>query len=624
MKVSVVIPVFQAAAFVEQAVLSALDQSETGEVILIEDGSPDGSLAACRRLAEQHASVRLFRHPGGQNRGAGASRNLGIEKSTCPLVAFLDADDLYRPGRFSAALEILSARPDVDGVYETIELFTEDEEARRRGLETGWPERMGVRRNVAPEDLFETLVAGGAGAFHTDGIVVRRGLFDRSGRFDPRFRTAQDTHLWIRMAAVGRLVSGPAGRVVARCRIHGGNRVTGQPRRDHVAGVRQVWADLMRWGRANGLSSRRIQLLGRRYVAASRGMLLRQPMLRAWRTGLETLGCLARICPAPWRVNGFRDVLLEASGFGLAVQRAADWMVHGSGREAKGKSGVSSMALVIVWFGPWPFWMPAFLLSCAKNPTVDWLIFSDAPPPADLPDNVKILPMEMETFNRRATQALGFEVKILPSYAYKLCDLKILYGRVFAAELHGYDFWGCCDMDVVWGDIRRFLAPEVLARYDVITSRPGRISGHFCLFRNRPEWADLFRRIPDVAELAQDSEHYRRIDEDGLTDLLQGYQKRVLRRLWVRQAKGLPVPRVYWERLLAPNGRRQRRMLEDPSLSMCWRNGRVVDADGEEMMYLHFHSIRKSMQGIDFDSGDLPKEFTITPTGFAAVRESVR
>ena len=279
---------------------------------------------------------------------------------------------------------------------------------------------------------------------------------------------------------------------------------------------------------------------------------------------------------------------------------------------------IPSIGLVIVWFGPWPFWMRAFLLSCRCNPTVDWLIFSDADPPADMPENVKILSLGMETFNRRATQALGFGVKIQPNFAYKMCDLKIMYGRVFAEELGKYDFWGCCDMDIVWGDLRRFLTPERLASYDVITSRPGRIAGHFCLFRNRPEWSDLFRRIPDVAARAGDSEHIRRIDEDGLTDLLQGYRRGLVRRLWTALVRRRPVPRVYWEREWTTRGRHQREMLADAALAMRWRDGRTFGVHGEEMMYLHFHAIRKEMRGLEWPAVGEPREIEITPRGLAA------
>jgi glycosyltransferase involved in cell wall biosynthesis len=616
MKVSVVIPVYRAAAYVEQAVASALAQPETGEVLLVEDGSPDGSLAACEKLAAANAAVRLLRHPNGENRGAGASRNLGIEQAACPLVAFLDADDFYLPGRFAGAVSILAAQPEVDGVYDDVEMFAEDDDAHRRGEESGWPDRAGVRGAVAPEDLFEAMVTGGAGVFHTDGIVVRRELFEKSGVFDPRFRTAQDTHLWIRMAATGRLVPGTPGFVAARCRIHAGNRVTGRPRRDQVEGVRRVWADLVRWGNRQGLPPRWIQRLARRYVSASRGIVLSQSILRAWGTAAQTLALVLLRCPQPWRVEGVRDLLGEASGLGLAMQRAGDRLVYGRPRTVP--EGLPSLALVIVWFGPWPFWMRAFLLSCRHNPTVDWLIFSDSEPPAGLPGNVKILPLGLDAFNRRATQALGFEVKVLPTYAYKMCDLKILYGRIFAEELAGVDFWGCCDMDIVWGDLRRFLTPERLARYDVITSRPGRIAGHFCLFRNRPEWTDLFRRIPDVAGRAGDSGAYRRIDEDGLTDLLQGYQRSLLIRLWTAVVRRRAVPRVYWEQEWTTRGRHQREMLADAGLTMRWRDGRTFGVHGEEMMYLHFHEIRKEMRGLEWPAGGAPREIEITPRGLVA------
>lgn len=279
-----------------------------------------------------------------------------------------------------------------------------------------------------------------------------------------------------------------------------------------------------------------------------------------------------------------------------------------------------TIALVIVWFGPLPFWMPAFLLSCRHNPSVDWLIFCDQPAPAGVPGNVKFIPLDMDGFNRRATDALGFPIRLTPVFAYKMCDLKIMYGRIFEPELRGRDFWGCCDMDVVWGAVRSFLTPELLAGHDVITSRMERISGHFCLFRNRPEWADLFRRIPDVEERAGDSGKYRRIDEDGLTDLLQGYQNSRWRRFWTRRVRKWPLPRVWWNRVWTTSGKHQRQMLADPALCLRWRAGRTYGVGGEELLYLHFHSIRKGMPGIDFGAGDPPREFTVSPAGFRAVR----
>lgn len=97
MKISVIIPVYNAEEFVSQAVESALQFDEVHEVILVEDKSPDNALQVCTQLAEKHTRVRLYQHPDKGNHGAGPSRNLGIEKSTGDFIAFLDADDYFRP-----------------------------------------------------------------------------------------------------------------------------------------------------------------------------------------------------------------------------------------------------------------------------------------------------------------------------------------------------------------------------------------------------------------------------------------------------------------------------------------------------------------------------------------------
>ena len=81
-RVSVLIPVFNAERYLKQAVESALAQQETGEVILVEDGSIDGSLQVCYELTEKHDNVILLQHLDKKNHGAGPTRNLAIEKAS--------------------------------------------------------------------------------------------------------------------------------------------------------------------------------------------------------------------------------------------------------------------------------------------------------------------------------------------------------------------------------------------------------------------------------------------------------------------------------------------------------------------------------------------------------------
>ena len=224
--VSVIIPVYNAERYVAQAVASALALPETGEVLLIEDGSPDGALAVCERLAAEDDRVRLFRHPNGDNRGAGASRNVGIQAAQCGYVAFLDADDYFLPNRYEKALAILESDPSIDGVYEAVGVAFESEEA-----EAWWTahrpdvELTTVSAGIAPEDLFDRLIGGRHGYFCTDGILVRRSLFDRTGLFPTYLRMGQDVCMWWKMSLAGRLTGGTLDQAVAVRRVHGENRI---------------------------------------------------------------------------------------------------------------------------------------------------------------------------------------------------------------------------------------------------------------------------------------------------------------------------------------------------------------------------------------------------------------
>ena len=119
MKISVIIPVYNAEKFVTNAVESALQFDEVFEVILVEDQSPDKALDVCKTLAKKHDRVKLFQHPDKGNHGAGESRNVGMRNATGDFIAFLDADDFFLPNRFDAERELFK-NPDVDGVYGAI------------------------------------------------------------------------------------------------------------------------------------------------------------------------------------------------------------------------------------------------------------------------------------------------------------------------------------------------------------------------------------------------------------------------------------------------------------------------------------------------------------------------
>ncbi len=265
MRISVIIPVYNAAEFVRQAVESALTQPETGEVLLVEDGSPDGSLQVCRELAEAYPQVVLLQHQDGKNHGAGASRNLGIRSARFRYIAFLDADDYFLPGRFSAAKVIFEADPTAEGVYEAVGTHFETPEAEQRWRAVHSCLLTTMRKAVPPESLFEAQTPlGREGYCPTGGWLVKRSVFPKTGFFDEHLRLHQDTAMFVRFSAVCRMVPGRLDAPVAMRRIHDHNRITAPRSSSEVYRDRSLmWGTLWRWGKTNLPRARKELLLDR-------------------------------------------------------------------------------------------------------------------------------------------------------------------------------------------------------------------------------------------------------------------------------------------------------------------------------------------------------------------------
>lgn len=238
-QVSVIIPVYNAAPYLLEAVKTALEQPEVGEVLLIEDGSVDGSIELCQSLAESHSKVRVLHHEGRANRGAGASRNLGIAHASLPFIAFLDADDTYAPGRFRKAADILTRQPDCEGVYEAMGVMPTHLDHQKPALTT-------VREPLTGDDLFFGLSPlGSAGYFSVVALTLRNSAFAKAGTFNETLTLSEDTDWILRLAATCRLCPGQIAKPVSLRRIHAGNRSTDEavmrPRKAEMALACLTW-----------------------------------------------------------------------------------------------------------------------------------------------------------------------------------------------------------------------------------------------------------------------------------------------------------------------------------------------------------------------------------------------
>ncbi len=77
---------------------------------------------------------------------------------------------------------------------------------------------------------------------------------------------------------------------------------------------------------------------------------------------------------------------------------------------------------------------------------------------------------------------------------YKLCDFRPAYGEIFQEYIKGYDFWGHCDNDQIFGDIRHFITDDILDRYDRIL-----FCGHFTLYKNTPEVNQVYKKVSPLS-----------------------------------------------------------------------------------------------------------------------------
>lgn len=167
----------------------------------------------------------------------------------------------------------------------------------------------------------------------------------------------------------------------------------------------------------------------------------------------------------------------------------------------------SRIAFVCCYFGKLPWYIHYFLHSCGHNFTIDFfLVTDDERQFSSLPENVKIVRKKLKDICALASQKLGFNVTI--SYGYKLCDFKPAYGVIFEDILSEYDFWGHCDIDIIFGDIREFITDELLDEYDLISVRPDWLTGCFLLYRNIHKINSLFHFSKDYRKVFTCDKHY--------------------------------------------------------------------------------------------------------------------
>lgn len=135
---------------------------------------------------------------------------------------------------------------------------------------------------------------------------------------------------------------------------------------------------------------------------------------------------------------------------------------------------------IIPYFGKLPSYFRIFTKTCEKNKNYDWLIFTDDNIDFRLPDNVIVKRMAYGELQELINKKMKFKCNFYEPH--KLCDYKPAYGYIFEDYIKDYKFWGHCDIDIILGDMDKFITDEMLNTYDKIFCL-----GHMILYKNNYE-----------------------------------------------------------------------------------------------------------------------------------------
>lgn len=139
----------------------------------------------------------------------------------------------------------------------------------------------------------------------------------------------------------------------------------------------------------------------------------------------------------------------------------------------------NKVAIIVPYFGVLPNYFDLWLESARYNKDFDFLIYTDSADDFLLKKipNIYIKKIEFVEFADRIRRLFKFAISL--ESPYKLCDYRPAYGAALREDLIKYDFWGYCDVDLIFGDLKIFITDDILDRNDRIYNL-----GHFTLFRN--------------------------------------------------------------------------------------------------------------------------------------------
>ena len=260
----------------------------------------------------------------------------------------------------------------------------------------------------------------------------------------------------------------------------------------------------------------------------------------------------------------------------------------------------TKIALINVFFGQLPDYFDLWVKSCRYN-DIDFFVFTDSYIHCDLPKNVTVIKLTLADFVERLNSKLDLALQAIQPY--KICDYRPAFGVIFNDYLESYDFWGHCDIDLVFGDIRKFITEDILERFDCILHR-----GHLILYRNTKK-VNRYYQLPhpnvNYLDVFTQQSNFKFDEWNGMYLLLKHHNIPVYHDEFIAETDPQCL-RFHCSNI--PNYSRQ---------VFYWEDGRVFQAFEKnneikyrEVAYIHF--LKRNLIKQD----DIAGSFYCTPCGF--------
>lgn len=244
---------------------------------------------------------------------------------------------------------------------------------------------------------------------------------------------------------------------------------------------------------------------------------------------------------------------------------------------------MNKIIVIIPYFGKIPDYFTVWKESILKNDTIDFCMFTDNKSIVSA-GNLKVHHIAFKEYVDLISSSFDFQ--IVCDQPYKLCDYKPVYGYVFNEMLKDYEFWGYCDMDMIFGNIRKYITTEILDSFDHIF-----VTAHFSLYRNRKYINELFLSKGDYPEYNYDEVF--KTNDACYFDEFRGMELKCLRtKISIYQNSKLFID-------LSPK-KSKFYNLSGQQVIFKWDNGELksIDTNGNstELLYVHFQKRKMNVQ----------------------------